>query len=160
MVDVVAMGLVMLLGLSESALEPAPVEVPQAPPPTADETAPAPVEETPSLVGSWVMDLDAMKQSPGFTEATPEQRQQMLAMLSMMQVSFEFTEDTITSKMGFAGQVDETKDSYRIIDVSGSTFKIESTDASGTVSVIDARLDGDRLELTDPKAGSFQLKRP
>ena len=122
--------------------------------------APAPVEETPSLVGSWVMDLDAMKQSPGFTEATPEQRQQMLAMLSMMQVSFEFTEDTITSKMGFAGQVDETKDSYRIIDVSGSTFKIESTDASGTVSVIDARLDGDRLELTDPKAGSFQLKRP
>ena len=121
---------------------------------------PTAVEETPSLAGAWVIDLEAMKQSPGFAQASPEDRQQALAMLSMMQVDFEFTEDTITSKVGFMGQVKETSDRYRILEVQGSTFKIESIDASGTVSLIDARLDGDRLHLNDPKVGSFLLKRP
>ena len=115
--------------------------------------------ESPSLVGAWVLDLEAMKKSPNFLEQTPEQQQQMLALLGMMEVSFDFSEDTITSKMGFMGQIEETFDKYRILEENDSNFKIESTDANGKVTVISAKLAGDQLELSSPDDGFFYLKR-
>ena len=130
----------------------------ESPKPTAGGSSSA-TSETPSLVGSWVLDMEAMKQTPKFLEQTPEQQQQMLALLGMMVVSFDFSEDTITSKMGFMGQIEETFDKYRILEANDSNFKIESTDANGKVTVIDAKLDGDQLELSNPDDGVFFLKR-
>ena len=128
-------------------------------PPGPPVPSPPTVAGAEGLIGTWVIDLEAMKNGPGYQNSTPEQRQQMIAMMGMMDVTFVFTANEIRSKMGMMGQMQESTSKYKVLLVDGKKLTLSSTDARGVAGSIEAVLDGDSLQFNDPKAGSFTLKR-
>ncbi len=111
------------------------------------------------LIGTWTLDAETMKQTDEYKSATPEEQQQMVAMVSMMTLELTFTEDEILSKTSIMGESKEEKDAYVIQKRDGDHITIASTNNEGEKDVAEAHVKGDVLEMSSEGSPVLILKR-
>jgi hypothetical protein len=98
------------------------------------------------LVGTWVIDPEAMKETEGYKNASEAERQMMDSMGSSLKWEMTFTRDTVKMDMGMG--VTEAKESpYAVKSVEGNTFVLTAKVQNGVESDMTVEVAGDQLIL-------------
>ncbi len=112
-----------------------------------------------SLVGTWVLDVEATKEWDDFKKMPEGQRKIMEAMLPMIEMEMTFTSDKMTFSAKIMGQDQSEEFGYKIKSQTGTKMVLESTDKDGKVETINAEIKGDLLFLSKGGNEKFALRR-
>lgn len=109
------------------------------------------------LLGTWEIDMEAVKQMPQFQEADQMEQEMGLRMLKALGIQIIFTEDKVKLGGPFAGAAKQKEVDYRVIESDGGSVTVEF-DRDGKWERQVLRIDGDRLQMShDGK--QFPLRR-
>ena len=107
------------------------------------------------LLGTWTIDVNAMKKTDDYQKASDAERKMMEGFLSAMELEVTFTQTEVKSKMSMFGQTQEDSMPYSIKSQNGSTLILTSPKEPEDVTVVVAP-----KRLTFQKGNeTFELKR-
>jgi hypothetical protein len=101
-----------------------------------------------SIVGTWALDPNAMKEMEEYKNAPPEQQKMMDGLLGSMEMSMTFTDDSMKMTAKLGGETKESEGKYTIKSNEGGKLTIEG-EVDGKKEEQTFTLDGDKLIMED-----------
>jgi hypothetical protein len=111
-----------------------------------------------ALVGTWTIDMSAMKDTEEYKNSSEEEKKMAEAMLSAMKVEITFTETEVQMNSEMMGQKQTEKKAYRVKSANGNNLVLSAKNESGVEEDVDVVVDGDTLHFKEGQT-SFQMKR-
>ncbi len=112
-----------------------------------------------SLVGTWVLDADALKEFDQFKEMTDQERKMAEAMMAMFELELTFTADKVTFKAKMMGNEQIEEASYTVKSQTGNKMVLESTDKDGQKKTVNVEIKGDLLFISKGDNEKLALRR-
>ncbi len=112
-----------------------------------------------SLVGTWVLDVEATKEWDEFKGMPEGPRKMMEAMLAMIEMEMTFTSDKMTFSAKIMGQDQSEEFGYKIKSQTGNKMVLESTDKDGQKKTVNVEIKGDLLFISKGDNEKLALRR-
>jgi hypothetical protein len=110
------------------------------------------------LLGTWSLDIEAMKQMDEFKNAAEAEQKMMEMMYGNMKMEFTFTETEVSMAGEMMGQKQSDTKPYTIKSEQGNTLVISVKNDEGVDEDVTAIVGGDTLSLNRGNE-SYELKR-
>jgi hypothetical protein len=110
------------------------------------------------LVGTWTLDSNAMKSSPEYQSATPEERKMAEMMFSAMKLDLTFTATEVRMDMEMMGDRKSDSKPYTVKSENGKTLVLSSKNDLGMDEDVTVVVDSQTLTFHSPE-GKFTLRR-
>ena len=111
-----------------------------------------------TIVGTWTIDSEAMKSTPEYQSATPEEKQMAEMMLSAMKLEITFTKSDVTMNIDMMGNKQTETKPYTVKSQNGPTMVISSKDDMGNDEEIIVVVGANTLTFKQGTE-SFTMKR-
>lgn len=98
------------------------------------------------LLGTWEIDLDAVRKTPKFQQASEHEREIGLQLLKAMKIQIVFTQDRVKLGGPLADMANGTDTAYRVVESNQTSVTLE-IDQDGTWRRQVFHLDGDRMTI-------------